>query len=109
MLTANEEQFLEYWKNNRDREKKVSRQLLFGLPLGLLIGIGIIISVITGKWYERAEMVANTQLNPNVLIVAIIAIAVFTGFFYKKFKWDQNEQLYKELLLKKEKQSRNSN
>ncbi len=104
MLTNKDEQFIEYWKNNRDREKKLYRQLVFGLPLGLLIGGGIIISVITDKWYERADMVANAQLNPNVLIVAVLAIAVFTGLFYKKFRWDQNEQLYKELLAKKKKE-----
>lgn len=103
MLTKNEERFVEYWKNNRNREKKLFRQLLFGLPLGLLIGGGIIISVVTDKWYERADMIANTQMNPNVLIIAVLSIAVFTGLFYKKFKWDQNEQLYKELLTKKDK------
>ena len=105
MLTQGEERFIEYWKQNRDREKKTFRQLLFGLPLGLLIGVGIFLSVVTDKWYERADMVANTQMNPNVLIVAILLIAVFTGLFYKKFKWDQNEQLYKELLFKKKKET----
>ena len=103
MLTKNDERFIEYWEHNRDREKKLFRQLLFGLPLGLLISGGIVLSVVTDKWYERADMVANAQLNPNVLIIAIVAIAVFTGLFYKKFKWDQNEQLYKELLAKKKK------
>lgn len=103
MQTNHQERFIEYWKNNRDREKKLYRQLIFGLPLGLLISGGIIISVITDRWYERADMVANTELNPTVLIVAVVIIAVFTGFFYKKFRWDQNEQLYKELMAKKKK------
>ena len=109
MLTNHEERFIEYWKSNRDSEKKLYRQLLFGLPLGLLISGGIIISVVTDRWYERADMVANTQLNPSVLIVAVIAIAVFTGLFYKKFRWDQNEQLYKELLAKKKKEENKPN
>ncbi len=104
MLSKNEERFIDYWEHNREREKKLFRQLLFGLPLGMLIGGGIIISVVTDKWYERADMVANTKLNPNVLIIAVIAIAVFTGLFYKKFRWDQNEQLYRELLVKKKKE-----
>ncbi len=76
------------------------RQLLFGLPIGLLIGAGIVTSIATDTWYERAEMVANTKMNPNVIIIAVIAIAIFTGIFYKKFKWEQNEQLYKELMAK---------
>ena len=103
MLSPSEERFIAYWAANRDREKRTFRQLLFGLPLGLLIGAGIFLTVVTDTWYERADMVANTQMNPNVLIVAILSIAVFTGLFYKKFKWDQNEQMYKELLAKKKK------
>ncbi len=101
MLTSHEQRFVDYWEKNREREKKLFRQLLLGLPIGLLVGVGIFTSLVTGNWYERAEMVANTQLNPNVLIVAILSIAIFIAIFYKKFKWDQNEQLYKELLAKK--------
>ena len=106
MLSPDEERFIEYWATNREREKRTFRQLLYGLPLGLLLGTGIFLSVVTDTWYERADMVANTQMNPNVLIVAILAIAVFTGLFYKKFKWDQNEQTYKELLFKKKKEKK---
>ena len=109
MLTTHEERFINYWKDNRDREKKLFRQLLFGLPIGLLIGVAIFTSVVTGRWYERADMVANTELNPTVLMVAVLAIAVFIAIFYKKFKWDQNEQLYKELLAKKTKQEQQNN
>lgn len=103
MLTPQEEQFIKYWQENRDREKKLFRQLLIGLPSGMLLAIGIIASLVTRQWYQQADMVANTELNPNVLMVAILAIVVFIAIFYKKFQWDQKEQLYKELLSKKEK------
>ena len=72
----------------------------FGLPLGILMGIGIVLSLITG-WYTRAVMEANSQLNPIVLIIALLSIAVFTSIFYKKHRWEMNEQYYKELLHKK--------
>ena len=104
MLTPQEEQFIKYWQENRDREKKLFRQLLIGLPAGLLLAIGIIASLVTRQWYEQADMVANSEVNPNVLIIAILAIVVFVAIFYKKFQWDQKEQLYKELMVKKEKQ-----
>lgn len=81
------------------------RQLFVGLPIGLLISAGIIFSLDLG-WYERANMVANSQMNPFILLIAIIGIAVFTAIFYKKFKWDQNEQQYLELLSKKERLKR---
>src|SRR5215831_13278389 len=103
MLTPAEENFLHYWEKNRDREKKLIRQLFIGLPIGLLISGGIIISFDL-NWYPRANMVANASLNPYVLLIAIIAITVFTAIFYKKYQWDMKEQRYRELLCKKEKE-----
>lgn len=80
------------------------RQLFIGLPAGLLFGAGILVSLGTG-WYQRANMVANSQFNPNVLTIAIAAIAVFVAIFYKKYKWDMYEQQYRELMAKKHKQA----
>lgn len=107
MLNKQEEAFLVYWERNRDRNKKLFRQLLFGLPAGLLIGSGVLLSLDL-NWYNRANMVANTQLNPVVLLIAILAIAVFTAIFYKKYQWDMREQRYKELLHKRNKQKSNN-
>jgi len=103
MLTPAEENFLHYWEKNRDREKKLIRQLFIGLPIGLLISIGIILSLDL-NWYPRANMVANASLNPYVFLLAIIGITVFTAVFYKKFQWDMKEQRYRELCVKKEKE-----
>jgi len=108
MLTPQQEQFIQYWQQNRDREKRLFRQLLIGLPSGMLLAIGIVASVVTRGWYEGADMVANSELNPNVLIIAVLAIVVFVAIFYKKFQWDQKEQLYKELLSKKQKEQSSS-
>lgn len=96
MLSQQEEKFLEYWKNNRVRERSVRSQLSLGFPIGLLIGIGILINFISG-WYTRATMVANSQSTPLVLIFAIILIAVFFSVFYKRHRWEMNEQRYMEL------------
>ncbi len=101
MLSAKENNFIEYWKKNREKEKNIYRQLFFGLPFGLLLGIGILVLLESG-WYERANMVAYAQSSPWLLVVAIVSIAIFTGFFYKKYKWEMNEQHYNELIFKKE-------
>ncbi|CAN5805057.1 hypothetical protein BH10BAC2_BH10BAC2_19160 [soil metagenome] len=103
MLSSNDEAFIQYWGKNRDRKKKLLRQLFVGLPLGLLISGGVIFSLDLG-WYSRANMVANSQTNPYVLLIAVLAITVFTTIFYIRFKWDINEQHYKELLAKKQRQ-----
>ena len=107
MLSKEEETFLIYWENNSEKEKKRMRLIFIGISGGLILGIAIVI-LLTSGWYVRANMEANSELNPLVLTSAIIIIAVFCGFFYKKFKWDMNEQRYRELLYKKQKQvSRN--
>jgi hypothetical protein len=103
MLTNEEKEFLIYWEKNRELEKKILRQLFIGLPIGLLISGGIILSLDL-NWYPRANMVANTSLNPYILLIAVIAIAIFTAVFYKKCQWDMKEQRYRELLYKKEKE-----
>ena len=107
MLTKQEEAFIVYWQHNRDRNKKLLRQLFIGLPAGLLISGGILLSLDL-DWYQRANMVANAKMNPFVLLIAIVAIAVFTAIFYKKFQWDMHEQRYRELLFKKETEKKNS-
>ncbi len=101
MLSEQEEKFIIYWEKNRERDKKLVRQLLIGLPLGLLISGGILLCLDL-NWYERANMVANASLNPYVLLIGIISITIFTSVFFKKYQWEMKEQHYRELLFKRE-------
>lgn len=100
MLSPQEEKFVAYWQTNRLKEKSILRQLSLGLPIGLLMGIAILINFISG-WYIRATMVAYSQSTPVVLIIAVCIIAVFCSVFYKRHRWEMNEQHYLELLHKK--------
>jgi len=102
MLTADENKFIAYWKENRERKKKVFRQLSVGLPMGIAITLAIFINVFSG-WYTRAFMEYNA--NKSIFIVLMIAAAGITVFFTiysAKHRWDLNEQRYIELLKKKE-------
>jgi hypothetical protein len=99
MLSEKEQAFIEYWEKNRIKEKSILKQFFPGLPLGLAIGAAILF-VLDSGWYERANMVEQSQSNPVILFIAIAGIVTFTGFFYKKFRWEMNEQAYKELTLK---------
>jgi fatty acid desaturase len=101
MLTEKEKHFIAYWEIYRAREKKFIRQLLIGIPAGLLFAIPILVILFSGKyWYKRAETVANSQVNPAVLIIAIVLITAFVAVFYKRHQWDMKEQYYKELKAK---------
>ncbi|MDE3235551.1 MAG: hypothetical protein KGO81_06310 [Bacteroidota bacterium] len=103
MLTEQEESFIKYWAANREYEKKSFKQFLKGLSSGISIGIGIVLVIIAG-WYERANMEANTQMNPFILLLVIAIISVFMAYFYRNYQWEMKEQRYLELLARKRKQ-----
>jgi hypothetical protein len=102
MLTPQEKEFIRYWESNRLRRKKIVRQFLVGIPIGLLFVIPITINFASG-WDKRAQMEANNQeFNPIVLLVALLLIVGFTAIFYQRHQWDQYEQRYRELLSRKD-------
>ena len=104
MLSEEEQNFIVYWEEHRDKEKKVLKQWLMGLPLGLLFGIPIIINLFSG-WYKRANMdlnsnLSNGEFNPLVLIIALLIIISFIAIFSKRHKWEMSNQRYLELKAK---------
>jgi FtsH-binding integral membrane protein len=104
MLTQNEKDFVDYWEHNRIRKKKVLKQLYVGLPLGVLIVAAIFINFFSG-WDKRAQMIINT--DPSLILVVIIAsllIVVFIAIFSVRHNWDLNEQRYKELLARRDRE-----
>jgi len=104
MLTPDEEKFIEYWEANRLSRKKVLRQLYVGLPFAALLVIAIVVNFLSG-WYKRADMVIRSNSSlVLVVVIAGIAIVVFTTVFSVRHKWEMNEQLYRELLAKKAKE-----
>ena len=103
MLTPDEEKFIEYWEVNRLSRKKVLKQLYVGLPFAALLVIAIVVNFLSG-WYKRADMeIRSNSSLILVVMIAGIAIVVFTTVFSVRHKWEMNEQLYRELLAKKEK------
>ena len=102
MLTEKENQFILYWEANREKENKFWRQLSFGAPWGLVFALPILVAVIFHDWYKNMIPISKSQLI--LISIAVIAIATFYSVFRMKFKWENNEQIYKELKFKKEKE-----
>ena len=100
MLTTQEQAFIRYWEENRSRRKKVFRQFLVGIPVGLGFIIPILITVLSG-WDKQVSSPYGDKSLMMVLMVALLLIVGFTAIFYQKFKWDQYEQRYRELLSKR--------
>ena len=106
MLDQKEKLFVEYWELNRMKEKNIFYQLLTGLPIGLLFALPIIFILFTARyWFKRAEMVANAELNPVILVTAVLIIATFIAVVYKRHQWDMKEQQYNELKVKENRKS----
>jgi len=105
MLSEKERAYISYWQDNRDKQKKNTVQFIIGLSVGLSIGAATI-SLLASGWYIRANMEANSKLNPTVLAVIIISIAVFMAYMYRRHKWEMQEQQYLELLAKKRKEEK---
>ena len=103
MLTQQEKDFIVYWENNRERRKKVIKQLFIGLPLGTLLVALILISSLSG-WYKRAVMEIN--VNSSLIIVLLIAsllIVAFIVVFSVRHRWEMDEQQYLELKAREKK------
>ena len=105
MLTPEERGFVDFWRENRLRRKKIFRQLSLGLPLGMVLVVAIFANFFSG-WYKRAEMVRNEATQKNdaslvlVLIIAALLIVTFIIIFSVRHKWDINEQRYRELMAR---------
>jgi nitrate reductase gamma subunit len=107
LLTPDEEKFIAYWEMNRFKKRKITKQLSIGLPVGVLLVIGIFASIFA-RWDKHAEMQMREELQytpgPTLILVFIIAallIVVFFVIFSARHHWDLNEQRYKELLSRK--------
>ena len=99
MLTKEEQQFLDYWSVQRTKKRRIGTG--FGFPLAVLLVLGIFVSIITG-WHREAMAVLRSDPSTILVIVgAAIGIVVFITVFSMRYQWEQREQRYKELLVKK--------
>lgn len=98
MLTKDEKLFIEFWGKSRDKEKQFTRQLLSGLPAGLVFALPVLLAVLFHGWYKNMIYISDSQII--VIIIAVLLVAIFFSIFRGKFKWEQHEQLYKELKFK---------
>ncbi len=104
MVTKDDEAFIKYWSEQRQRKKQFLRKPSIGLPLGVFMVVATLISLFSG-WYQRADMVLHEYSSLIIVIlIACFAIIAFITIFSAQHKWDQNETHYQELLNKKKQQ-----
>lgn len=104
MLTQDERSFIDYWEKNREKEKKIGRKFLYGSPWGFTFALPILVAAIFHGWYKNMITISPTLIT--LIILTVIGIAVFYTLFSMQFKWDRNEQIYKELKFKRDTEDR---
>src|SRR5687767_14276788 len=102
LLSPEEKGFMEYWEQNRSRKKKLWWQLSIGLPLGVAIGGAILLNIYS-EWNPAGSHLKQNGSQLLVVLLAVLLIIIFVVVFSAKHRWDQNEQHYKELVAKKNK------
>ena len=100
MITEQEKLFIDYWDKNREKQKRSLHQLAIGLTVGLVFALPILLSVIFHDWYKQMIYISGSQIT--IILIGVLGITVFLALFRMKFKWEQNEQLYKELKYKEQ-------
>lgn len=101
MVTHQEQLFINYWEANRDKQKRAFYQLVWGLPVGLVFALPVILSVLFHDWYKSMVFISPSQIT--LILITVLGIAVFFALFKMQFKWEENEQRYKELKFKQSK------
>jgi len=82
--------------------------LLKGLPMAIMFGLPIILSLIVVRLFFPEWYTKISQTTPGMIITALIAvigIVLFYSYFRMHYKWEMNDQFYKEVKAKEEKES----
>ena len=108
MLPAEQEKFILYWKSHREPFSSTSSKLLRGFPFAAIFALPILLFVgaiyfFLPDWYYKISNTSTASFA--VAAIAVAVIIIFFAYFRMHFKWEMNEQLYKELLFKKQKEN----
>lgn len=95
LYTEDELKFMAYWEQNRLKERRLITQLTYGLPIGVIFAVPILVNFLLGRfWYKRADAVGLSQFSPTVLIIAVALISIFVAVMNRKFRWEKLENQY---------------
>jgi len=106
MISEKETAFLRYWERNREIENTFISKLTRGFPMALLFGLPIILLVVVVKLFFPDWYMKISGTSPGMFMTAVIAmigVVIFYSYFRMQYKWEMNEQLYKELKSKENK------
>jgi amino acid permease len=103
MISEKDMEFMAYWERVRESENTFASKIGRGLPMAVLFGLPIILSVIVVRIFAPDWYMKMSATSPGAFITIIIAmmiIIVFYAYFRMQYKWEMNDQLYNEIKSK---------
>lgn len=103
MLSEKDKQFIMYWEQEREKLNTFSSKLLNGLPVAVLFSLPVILLLFAvylffPEWYTKISGIsAGTFIT---IVIALFICILFFAYFRMQYKWEMNEQLYRELKSK---------
>ena len=103
MLSERETQFIQYWEQVREKQNSFLSKMLGGLPMALIFALPIllflaVVNIFFPEWYTKVSDVSQGSLV--MVVIAVFICVLFFSYFRMQFKWERNEQYYKELKSK---------
>lgn len=112
MISEKDSAFLRYWERNREMENTFTSKLTRGFPMALLFGLPIILLVLVVRLFLPDWYMKISGTSPGMFVTAVVAmlvVVIFYAYFRMQYKWEMNEQLYKELKAKENKRDNQTN
>ena len=92
---------MQYWEANREKERSLTHQLLYGLPRGLCFGIPILVCFLFHDWYKWMPYVSGADLL--WVAIGVFGVVLFYSIFRQQYLWDRKEQQYLEIAAREAK------
>lgn len=103
MLSEKDKEFINYWEKVKESQNTFAAKLTGGLPMAALFSVPILLFITAvyfffPEWYTKI----SSRLPGSIvtIIIAVIICILFFSYFRMQFKWESNEQLYRELKQK---------
>jgi uncharacterized BrkB/YihY/UPF0761 family membrane protein len=103
MLSEKDKKFITYWEKEKESLNTFSARLAGGLPVAALFCVPILLFITAvylffPEWYTKVS--DRLPGSVTTIVIAVIICILFFSYFRMQYKWEMNEQLYRELKSK---------
>lgn len=103
MLSEKDKDFIIYWEKEKERRKTFSARLIDGLPMAALFFTPVLLLIAVvylflPEWYTTvSKRIGGSMI---AIVIAVVICILLFSYFRMQYKWEMNEQLYRELKQK---------